>query len=426
MTQILDKYGMPLNAVTMADKEYTDKLKKIVIDLAIQTRNLTKKDIRSWRQAWQMAINYENPRRRELYNVYTDTDIDGHLSGTISQLNNSIKQRTFKIIDKKTKKEKEDLTELLEAEWFKDFLTFALESRYWGHSLIQLGDAVTVDGKRKLMNVELVPRVHVIPEYGVILREPGDEIDSGINYREGRLAQWIVEAGNPYNLGLYLKTSPHAISKKNMAAFWDTFGELFGIPIRTAKTSNTNPSERSKLEKMLRDMGAAAWGLFSEGTDIDIRETNTRDSYQVFDQRILRANSEMSKIVLTETMTTDDGSSYSQSKIHENMFRQAVEAEADRIKDIINNQLLPKLTNLGFPFTGSDVFEWDYTFEYTPEQRTQLENMILNHFEVDLQYFIDRYNIPITGVKERYGLAANNEKVMELLEKKSTDPDFFV
>lgn len=403
MQNLLDKYGQPLGAITLSDKDaQTNRRKSIAIELALNTRMLTKKDVQTWRRAWQMAIHHEMPKRIELYNVYTDTEIDGHLSGAISQINDAIKQRAFKIVDRKTRKEKPEATELLEAEWFKDFMQHALMARYWGHSLIQLGDVTTTNGRQTLSGCELIPREHVVPEFGLILPEASDDPNKGIPYREGRISQWVIEAGTSHGLGLYLKASPHTISKKNMLAFWDQFGELFGHPIRIAKTSNPDPKERSRVENMLTQMGAAAWGLFPEGTEIEIKEASRGDAFEVYDRRIVRANSELSKMVLTETMTMDDGASLSQSQVHEKMFKQTVESEADRFRDLVNNRLIPRLAYLGFALNpATDLFEWEYALEYTPEQLAKVEEIVARDNEIDPKYWQERYGIPVIGKKQQ-------------------------
>lgn len=396
MVTLYDRWGVPLKSdLQLADKY--EKLKKMVIELAVQTQALTKKDIASWRQAWQMAIDVENPRRKALYDIYRDIEIDNHLSGIIEQLTGAVMARSFKIVDKRTKLEVSELTELLETEWFKNLIKIILDTRYWGHSLVQFGDLIVSPFGKRFDKIEIIPREHVIPEYGVILRNLWDEIKSGINYREGKIAQWVMEIDYHYPLGIYLKVAPQAISKKNMLAFWDQFGEIFGMPIRIAKTSTTDPKERTKLEKMLSEMGSAAWGLFPDSTEIDIKESSRGDAYNVYDKRIDRANTEMSKAILTVTMTTDDGSSRSQSEVHQEMLNLLIEKEADRVKDIVNNKLIPKLIDFGFPFEIQHQFEWDYAIDYTPEQQVAIENLLLNHFDIDEKYFIEKYNVPIRG-----------------------------
>jgi hypothetical protein len=54
----------------------------------------------------------------------------------------------------------------------------------------------------------------------------------------------------------------------------------------------------------------------------------------------------------------------------------------------------------GFPFTGHS-FEWDDSREYTPDEMSRIEESILRNYKVDPQYFIDRYNIPITAEREQ-------------------------
>lgn len=373
-----------------------EQLKAMTVELALKTQNLTKKDIGTWRQAWQMAINPENPRRNHLYSVYTDIDIDLHLTGCVGQRKGFVMQRAFKLVDK-AGAEVKDKTELLEGDWFKDFVDMCLMSRYYGHSLIQFGDVVTVMGKRRFTGVELVPRAHVIPEYQLILRDTSDDLKRGISYLEGPIADWVIEAGKRNDLGLYLKVSPSALSKKNMLAFWDQFGEIFGMPIRIGKTSSRTTEDIDRVEKMLRDMGAAPWGLFPEGTEIEIKETTRGDAFRVFDQRIERANSEMSKGILNQTMTIDSGSSRSQSETHLEVFGNVVESDADFVRDTVNNKLLPFMYRHGFPVEGL-LFEWDMTVEYSPEDMRQVEQMLLTGgYEIDPAYFTEKYNIPISG-----------------------------
>jgi len=382
------------------DNVKQERVKSMIIELANRTQYLTKKDIGDWRAAWQQAIHVEHPWRARLYDVYTDVEIDLHLTGAISQRKKFVQRKSFKLVDKKSKKELEDITELFEAEWFKNFISLALDSTYWGHSLIQFGDIVTIDDKLQFQNTTLVPRKHVTPEYGVIVKEIGDLPSMGIDYRSGDLAKWCIEAGDPQSLGLFLKLAPQAISKKNMLAFWDAFGELFGMPIRIGKTTSRDAKEITKVEKMLSDMGAAAWGLFPEGTEIEIKETTRGDAFNVYDKRIERANSEMSKGVLNSTMTLDNGSSRSQSEVHLEILQNVIETDADFIRDLVNNKLIPFMIMHGFPVKGLR-FDWDSSIDYTPSEQIAYEKMLLDAgYEIDKEYFNEKYNVKITGKKE--------------------------
>ena len=211
-----------------------------------------------------------------------------------------------------------------------------------------------------------------------------------------RYSKWCIEVGKPRDLGLLLKCVPQAFSKKNMRAYWDVFGELFGMPIRIAKTNVQTGSERSRIEAMLENMGAAAWGLFPDGTDIDIKESSRGDAFNVYDRRIDRANSEMSKGILNQTMTIDNGSSLSQSEVHLEIFENVCAADAAMVRNIVNDKLIPLMLEHGFSLEGLS-FDWDEAASFSPSERREMERMILQSYDVDPQYFIDRYKIPITG-----------------------------
>jgi len=399
---LLDKYGNPLG--TPQDRSRLELAAKfaqkrsMLVELNQQAERLTKKDIATWRQAWQMALNYEQPNRVPLLSVYNDAVIDLHLTGAISQRKGKTQQKAFILIDKNGK-ENDKARAVFEQEWFADFIDIALDRPFYGHSLIQFGDVINIDGVMSFSNVELVPRAHVVPEYGVITKEPGDDWRRGISYREGKIADWCIETGKARDLGLLLKCAPQSLSKKNMLAYWDTFGEIFGMPIRIGKTLSQDAKDITRIESMLAEMGAASWGLFPEGTEIEIKETTRGDAFNVYDKRVDRCNSEISKGILNQTMTIDSGSSLSQSETHLEVFENVCRADATVTKYLINGKLIPLMLKHGFPVQGA-TFDWDEAVNYTPAEQREAERLVMARYEVDPQYFIDKYKIPITGVRE--------------------------
>lgn len=376
------------------------KQNRLLVELQRQTEYLSKKDVGLWRAAWQQAINVQNPNRCALYDIYTDVAIDLHLTGCISQRKGFVLKSHYKLTDSAGKRD-DRATEILASEWFSDFINLVLDSRFYGHSLIQLGERISTPlGTPRFDNVLLVPRKHVIPEYGVIVRNCHDTPQSGVSYRTGDIAMQCVEAGKPDDLGLLLKCAPSALSKKNMLAFWDGFGEIFGMPIRIAKTTSNDEKYRSQIERMLARMGAAFYGVFQEGTEIEIKESSRGDAFNVYDKRIDKANAEISKGILNQTMTIDSGSSLSQSEVHLEVFKNIIEADRRFVADIVNDRLLPLMVRHGFKIDKLR-FEWDDTEEYTPADIRSVEQMLVaGGYDIDPKYFIDKYGIPVTGHRQ--------------------------
>jgi len=384
----------------MATKTTTQKAQRIYAQLQKTTDALTRKDLANWRTAWQMAINVDNPNRVRLYDIYNDAIVDAHLSGCITQRTNMLLARPFTLIDRQKKEPDKEITHLLDQVWFTQLCRYCLESIYFGYSLVELGDPTTdADGCISLTGVTLIPRKHVIPEYHRAVVNVNMDWHSGIDYKQPPYNRYLIEAGDPYDLGLLLKAALQTIPKKNMASFWDTFGEIFGMPMRIAKTTSRDPKTVQELNDMLTKGASSLSVITGADTDIQFVEAAKGDAFNVYDKRIDRANSELSKLIIGQTMTIEDGSSLSQSQTHLEVFENIIKSDAVLLRNIINNQLLPKLTALGFPFAGYS-FEWTDAKNYTPEQQIAYETMIADRFEVDAKYFIQKYNMPITGKKE--------------------------
>lgn len=400
------------------------RLRKTIVELQRQTDALTRKDIGDWRQAWQMAINVDYPNRQRLYDIYTDVAIDLHLSGCIQQREGFVMASSFKIVDEKGKEDEEAIT-FFNTQWFRLLMKYALDANYWGHSLIELGDLTTdVNGRQTYDGVRLLPRKHVIPEHHCFITDLGQDWTTGIDYRQPPFSDWLIEVGQPDDLGLFLKAATQTIPKKNALAFWDTFAEIFGMPMRIAHTTTRDDKELAKMEKMMAEMGTEGWGLFQEGTDIEVVESTKGDAFNVYDKRVDRANSELSKLIVGQTMTIEDGSSLSQSQTHLEVFENIIDADCTMLRDIVNTQLIPRMIRHGFPLQGLH-FEWDDSVDYTPEQQKAYEEMILNNFEVDGSYFTEKYNIPVGDRRSQYQVSNPDEPVDPKDPNKKTLSRFF-
>lgn len=383
----------PYGDFTIA-KGNAKRAQKMIIELQRATEALTRQDMQDWRGAWQLAINVDSPNRGRLYDIYRDALVDLHLSGCIEQRKGFVLSRSFKLVDSGGN-ENEEAMHYFEQNWFKQLLKLSLDAVVWGHSLIELGD-ITTDGDGCICydGVKLLPRKHVIPEYGRVITDLGQDWTTGLEYRKPPFTDWLIEAGQPEDLGLLLKATTQTIPKKNMFAFWDTFGEIFGMPMRIARTTSRDEKEQDRLLKMLNNSGSKLSMVANMDTEIEFVESGKSDAYNVYDKRIDRANSEISKLIIGQTMTIEDGSSLSQSQTHLEVFENLVKSDRDMLRDIVNNQLIPRMAKHGFPVKGLR-FKWDDAVDYTPEQQVAYEKMISDRYEVAPEYFAEKYSMPV-------------------------------
>ena len=260
--------------------------------------------------------------------------------------------------------------------------------------------------------MKLIPRRHVCPEYGVLLKDAGDDPSRGIPFREGPYQRSLVEAGDAYSLGAYLKIAPSVIGKKNAQIFWDNFAERFGIPILYAKVDSRDKDERAKAANMLRNLGSNAWALFGTGVTIDKVETSTGDAFEVFDRRIARADEQISIALAGQTMSFTDGSSLSQAQVHERGFKEVKDKLAEDLAANINNRLIPHMLLNGFPVQGCR-FVWDDAYRYSPEEMLRVESLLLQHYRIRKDYFVNKYHIDIEGDKSPLGMADDGREGLD-------------
>ena len=128
-------------AVNLADQQ---KPKEANLRRAIpfeQNIQRIRQDIDRWRQGVKQAESVQFPNRFLLYQTYKDIVLDAHLSGAIQQRTLNVLGQKYAVYDSNGDVN-EEKTKLLNAQWFKKFLQYAYESKFYGYSLIQFGDLI--------------------------------------------------------------------------------------------------------------------------------------------------------------------------------------------------------------------------------------------------------------------------------------------
>lgn len=364
----------------------------LVID-RITTQNLfrSKQDIDSWRLALQIAEDRIKPNRLQYIKLCNEIVLDAHIAGLITQRRNALLSCKFRLL--KDGKEDDAIKPIFESKWFNHFLSLAWESVLYGHSLIQLFD-VTEFGYNY---IGIVPRENVIPEFKKVTINQGDT-ENSFSYTEPGLIDWLIEAGEPTDLGLFKAAAPSFIFKKNAILWWAQYTEIFGMPIRVGKTNSRNNTDMQRMANNLKAMGTAAYGVFQEGESIEFIESTKGDAYNVYDKLIERTNSELSKLLVGQTMTTDNGSSKSQAEVHERIAQSIFESDKRMITFLVNGSLLPKMILHGFPLEG-------YTFEWAEQKDIgkifdQYIQVLGAGKEVDDQWATETFGMPISSKKD--------------------------
>jgi len=358
----------------------------------------TKHDIGSWRTALTVAENIENPQRFRLNQIYKDNKLDEQVIACTGNIKSTVKSESFYIGNSENKEKDENATKLLERPWFYDFIDSCIDSLIEGFVLLELSEFVKTNLGVEISSFEEIPKDHVIPERSLVVIKVGDE--KGINFTDPMFAKTIFPIGKKNNLGLLNPISPQAIVKRNVEAAWAEFCEMFGMPIRVGKVASRNQTDIDRMESFLKAMGSAAYAVTGTDDTIELKETSRGDAYMVYDKLLDRKDKAISKILLGQTMTTDDGSSRSQAEVHERVSEKRFSEIKLFIEFTVNFRLFPFLIANGYKLNGLQFF-WDASTEIT-ETDIKMDEFLVNHFEFDdLKYFKNKYRVPIKAIKQK-------------------------
>ena len=153
----------------------------------------------------------------------------------------------------------------------------------------------------------------------------------------------------PYGLGLAHQLYWLVYFKRNGMKSWLKFLDRFGHPLPLVKygANATDEQKQQALEialSLAEDSAAAA----PEGLVFELVET-ARSGTADYTQLIALLDSGISKIILSQTMTTDSGSSRSQAEVHGSVADAIVKSDADLLSESFNRTIGTWVTELNFP-----------------------------------------------------------------------------
>lgn len=375
-------------------RKKSDDTAAVMVQIIKQQRSLYSKGIAHWIAAKQAALNPDFPNRTRLHDIYDDMIDDDFIYGLMyNQRIMPVKNRANKIVGADGKKD-DKKTLWLQQRWFDDLVTYIIESRFFGHSLIYLKELWP---NETLTNcVELIPRRNVIPELGFIKTWESDF--TGISYWDEPVSPWVLSVGRKDDLGLLNKCVPLWIIKKHGWQNWDEFSERFGIPIIAVKTSSQDKRVIAEIEEWARELSTGAYGVFPDGTDFEIKENGKTDAFKVFAEMIRMTQEALAILLVGQTMTSMDGASLSQAEVHAGVKDEIRKDDEKFIKYEVAI-LLHKLSIYhGWPLELTDRFDFD-----VPEDVKALLEVFktVNEmgFQLNAEEVSTRLGVKIDGLK---------------------------
>lgn len=377
------------NLASKTPMELARKAESIVLDLVRKSHSVYRREINHWQAARMARESVDNPRTNLLQQVYKDAMLDTHLSAMVESRILRVQNKRWVITDDKGITDTAK-TDLITKKWFGDLVRLVMESVLYEYSLIQL-----IKEKGEITAVRNVPREHVLPEPQLVVKNVYDT--TGLDYTA--FADDLLFAKLYNSRGLLEKAVPLCILKRHSWASWDEFEQIFGMPIRIAKLGSTSPAVKNEVASWLEQMGTASYGVFPAFADIEIKESSNRDAFNVFMKKIETVDAQNSILINGQTMTSMDGSSYSQAEVHQKTQDEITEADLKNVLYFLNDTLVPVLRRLGYKIADNQHIGVERVTD--PVQKIKTDAVLMqNGYRLSDDYVERTYGVELSSSKD--------------------------
>nr|WP_294922173.1 DUF935 family protein [uncultured Flavobacterium sp.] len=378
-------------SLSSGDSDNINKITNLMVDVIRRQRRLWRKEINDWQAARYAYYQSEIPRFYPMQEVYDDIMLDGHLTAVTEDRTLRTTNKDYIFVIDGIKEDK--LTDYIkDQEWFDVVLDEAHKSTYRGETFIWFKEYE----KANIKKAEVIDRGLVVPGQKILLSDING--NSGLDI--SNVDDVLVYANFYSNIGILEKAAVYTILKRHSWGSWDEFEELFGIPIRIAKIASQSESVKNEVAGWLEEMGSAPYGVFPIGTEVEIKENTKTDSFNVFYMKIQALDKELSKLVLHQTMTTENGSSRSQGEVHENTLSEVIISDRKKMLSFLNKRVVPAMRNLGYKIPDNAKIAIEKTI--VASEQIEIDSEILGAGYVLKKDYMERiYGVEIESMPDK-------------------------
>ncbi len=328
-----------------------------------------------------------------LYDIYDDLLIDGRLWDAIDRRIRAVTgaNLTFQF---KSGEESQEMIDLIDTIEFEQVLRQIMWTIFWRISGIQL------DFTGGNLSVYNVPRKHIRSKQRSVAILQND-IEGKISFDE--IQNFIFAETKDDSYGLLFRVAPYVILMRGGISDWAQMVELFGMPQRIGKYSIYDQEARKQLEQAFKEQGAAASMVVPKETEIETDNGSANVNSSIYKDFMAELKEAMLVTILSNTMTTLNGSSRSQGEVHQDVEDALHKDDLKFVQRILNKSLKPILEARGFKVNGGSFVFPKALKDLTVDELVTLSDII----EIPAYYFQDKFGLPQAGAGDKLARKTN-------------------
>jgi phage gp29-like protein len=207
------------------------------------------------------------------------------------------------------------------------------------------------------------------------------------------LGKNMVFVGDKNDLGLFKTLTPLSIYKRLLRNNWATYAELAGNNFQAVKyRGNVDPKKRAELQAALQLAKTGRAFQIPEGIDMEVTNLSSSSQNALFENYAEYIDKSQAKLVLGQTMTTEQGSSRSQAEVHERTQAEIFASDDRYILNFLNYEFYDFHKLYGLPTEG----RWGFKEDSSVKE--------LREIEKDLKLKQLGYTFTPEQIAEKYGL----------------------
>lgn len=278
---------------------------------------------------------------------------------------------------------------------------------YEGTKLIEM---IKLNDKLELAEVKEIPQSNFLPERGLVLKEEYDT--KGVEYKTGVYANYYVQIGNDYTLGLFNEIAMIVLAKKLGLGSWMSYIAKYGVPPLFIITDRMDDTRLKELHKMAMSFRSNHFVILNGNEKVELPKDSNTDGYQSFSNLNSFANSEISKRINGGTGISDEKSFVGSAELHERMLQYRIKVDKLIFKFYMNEEIIPRLVKLSSVYAplANLTFDWDDTETLTLKEKIQAVKDLALYYDFDPEELAKLTGLPITTVKETINKVEESQK----------------
>ena len=238
----------------------------------------------------------------------------------------------------------------------------------------------------------------------------------------------------------------HAANLRTLTKYWLAsvyglgwlmqFAQLFGIPMRTAKTDGSEEA-MSKAEDMLESIGSSGWAATGPGVEFEIHSAISGTGDSLPQSHLMDvADRACDILMLGQTLTTDNTGTGSRAlgEVHEGIRSEVLQSVSSWVADVITNQLIPAIVRFNFGAVAAEDMPYCEMEIPVAKDEKAIAERIKIYTEIGIpmpkQWLYEELGIPmpvdgeeIFGSEETPDVEIPDEEPLEEIESARADID---